>query len=82
MAYLGSEIESQVAVAGQCVLDEEGNLAGQANLDRVGQTSSLAEVGQIFEREGQGNRLAELNVNVLLGLVDIAPVPRAPQSPP
>lgn len=70
-AYLWREVEAEVAVAGQGVLDQQGHLVRQANLDRVGQPRSLAEVDEVLEREGQRNGLAELDLNGLLRLLDV-----------
>lgn len=63
--YLGSEVKSQVAVVLQTVLDEEGNLVGQAQLNVVGQTAGLAKVDQVLERECEGDGLGEVDLNVV-----------------
>jgi hypothetical protein len=68
-AYLGREVEPQIAVVLQAILDKQGNLARKAQLDGVGQTASLAEVDQVLEGEGEGDGLSEVNLNVLALLV-------------
>jgi hypothetical protein len=69
VCYLWRQIESEVAATGEVVLHEEGNLGGQADLDLVGESRGLAEVDQVLEGEGQRDRLAQLDVNVQLGLL-------------
>ena len=46
---LGREVEPQVAVVRQTVLNKQRNLAGQAQLDVVGQPAGLAEVDEVLE---------------------------------
>lgn len=53
MTYLGCEVKPQVAVVLQTVLDEEGHLVGQAQLDLRRQTAGFAEVDEVLEREGE-----------------------------
>ena len=67
--YLGSEVEPKVALFLQTVFDKKRNLAREAELDLVGQTTGLAEVGQVLEREGKGDRFGHVNCNLLGGLV-------------
>lgn len=57
--------------ASEAVLDAKRHFLGQAQGDLVRQSGGLAEVDQVLEREGQSNRLAKLNGNVLLWLVDV-----------
>lgn len=71
VTHLGREVEAQVAATRQVVLDQQGHLAGQADLDLVGQSGSLAEVDQVLERECQGNGLRQLNLDVEVGLLDV-----------
>lgn len=73
--YLWREIEPQVAAAGDVVLHQQRNLVGKADLDGVGEGRGLAEVDEVLEGEGQGDGLGELNVDVLLGLVDVGVAP-------
>jgi hypothetical protein len=68
---LGCEVEPQVAVLRQGVLDKQGHLAGQAELNAVGEAAGLAEVDEVLQREGEGDGLAEVNGNVLAGLFDV-----------
>lgn len=51
LAYLGGEVESEVAVVCQRVLDHERHVGGKAQLDSARKTTSLAEVDEVFERE-------------------------------
>jgi hypothetical protein len=74
-AYLGREVESQVAVVHQAVLDKQRDLAGQAELDRVGQTAGLAEVCEVLEREGEGDGLCEVDLDRVFGLLHVAALP-------
>lgn len=69
--YLRCKVEPQPARALYSVLDQQRNLVGQANLDLWWQCGSLAEVDQVLEGEGQGHGLAELDLNVQLGLLDV-----------
>lgn len=75
MVYLGREVEPQVAVVFESILDKQGHLAGQAKLDRVGQPASLAEVCEVLEREGEGNRLGHVNRDLFIRLVDAVVLP-------
>lgn len=63
--YLGCEVEPQVAVALKAVLDQEGDLVGEAQLDRFGHAACLAEVDQILQREGKGHGLGQINLDVV-----------------
>jgi hypothetical protein len=74
-AYLGREVESQVAVVHQAVLHKQRDLAGQAELDRVRQAAGLAEVGEVFEREGEGDGLCEIDLDGVFGLLHVAALP-------
>jgi hypothetical protein len=64
-----------VAVAREVELDQQRHLVGQANLDLGRQRGRLAEVGQVLEREGQRDGLAELDLDALVGLVEIGVLP-------
>ena len=68
LSYLGGEVEPKIALVLQTVLDKQRNLAGEAELDLIGQATSLAEVGQVLEREGKRDRLGHVNCNRLGGL--------------
>lgn len=76
MTHLGREVEPQVAVVRQSVLDEQRNLARQAQLDRLRQPAGLAEVDEILQGEGKGDGLAEVDLDVLTGLVDVGVLPQ------
>jgi hypothetical protein len=80
MTYLGREVEPQVAVVRQTVLDEQGNFAGQAQLDGVGQTAGLAEVCEVLQGEGKGDGLGEVDLDGVLGLVYSAVLPELDRS--
>ena len=71
MYYLGSKIEPEVAVVRQSVLDEKRHLVAQAELDLRTESTSLAEVDQVLEGEGKGDRLAEIDFDVLGFVVDV-----------
>jgi hypothetical protein len=68
---LRCEVEPQITAVRQIVLDKERHLIGQAQLDLLRQTRSLAEVGQILERERQGNWFGEVDLNAVIWLLDI-----------
>jgi hypothetical protein len=57
LAYLGGEVESEVAVVCQRVLDHERHVGGKAQLDSARKTASLAEVDEVLEREGERDGL-------------------------
>lgn len=69
--YLRCKIEAQVTVVGETVLDQKRYFGAQAELDTGGETGGLAEVDEIFEGEGQGDRFGELDVDILVRLVDV-----------
>lgn len=75
MAYLGGEVESQIAVVLHAILDKQGHLAGQAELDGVGQAASLAEVLEVLQGEGERHGFGQVNRNVLLRLLYVADLP-------
>lgn len=68
---LWCKVETQVAATREVVLNQERHLAGEADLDLARQSSSLAEVDQVFEREGQRNGLRQLNVDIQIRLVNV-----------
>lgn len=70
-AYLRGQVEPEIAVVGQAVLDEQRYLVAEAELDLTAETSSLAEVDEVFEGEGKGDRLAEVDLDVLGLVVDV-----------
>jgi hypothetical protein len=63
--YLWCEVESEVAVIRQLVLDKQRHLVAQAESHTVTETSSLAEVDEVLEREGKSDRLRERDVHTL-----------------
>jgi hypothetical protein len=69
--YLRSQVESQVAAAGQVILHQERNLVRQAKFDSLGKSGSLAEVDEVFQGEGQRDRFGELNFDIQFWLLDI-----------
>lgn len=69
--HLRREVEPQVAVRLKLVLDKQRDFAGQAQPDVVGQTTGLAEVHKVLQREGEGNGFAEIDLDVLAGLVNV-----------
>jgi hypothetical protein len=71
VANLGSKVESEVALTGDLVLHQERDLIGEADVDLVGQGSSLAEVDKVLERECEGDRLAQFNLDILLRLFEV-----------
>jgi hypothetical protein len=75
-AYLGGEVESQIAVVLYSILDKQRNLAGQAELDRIRQPARLAEVCEILEGEGKGDGLSQVNLDIFAGLVNAAMLPK------
>jgi hypothetical protein len=75
VAYLGGEVEPQIAVVLHAILDKQGHLARQAELNGVGQAASLAEVLEVLQGEGEGNGLSQVDRNVLLGLFYVADLP-------
>jgi hypothetical protein len=68
--YLWSEEESQVTTA-QGILDPQGHLLGEAQVDLVRQAGSFAEVDEVFEREGKSHGFRQLYRDILFGFLDI-----------
>jgi hypothetical protein len=68
---LRSQVESQVTASGQVILNQERNLIGQAKLDSLGKSRSLAKVDKVFEGEGQRDGFGELNFNIQVWLLDV-----------
>lgn len=60
-----------MTLASDVVLDQERHFVRKANLDRLRQTGSLAEVDKVLEREGESDRLGQLNLDIFFGLLDI-----------
>ena len=71
MTYLRSQVESQVTASSQVILNQERNFIGQAKLDSLGKSRSLAEVDQVFKGEGQRDWFGELNFDIEFWLLDI-----------
>jgi hypothetical protein len=69
---LWSQVESQVTASGQVIFNQERNLIGQAKLDSLGKSRSLAEVYEVFKGEGQRDGFGELNFDVQFWLFDVA----------
>lgn len=70
ISYLRSKVESQVATT-KAVLDQQWHLLRQVELHFRGQVGCLGEVDEVFEGEGKGDGLREVDGNVLLGLFDV-----------
>jgi hypothetical protein len=60
-----------MALSLEPVLDQERHLVGQADLDPGREIGGLAEVDQVFEREGQRDGLAQFNVDTQILLIDV-----------
>lgn len=60
-----------MAGSGQAVLNEQGHLLGQVQLDGGGQVGGLAEVDKVLEGEGQSDGFGQGDFDILLGLLDI-----------
>lgn len=60
-----------MASSGQAVLNQQGNLLGQVQLDRAGQVGGLAEVDKVLEGEGQSDRFGKSDLDILLRLLDV-----------
>jgi hypothetical protein len=80
MAYLRSEVEPQIAVVLYAILDKQGHLAGQAELDGVGQAACLAEVLEILQGEGERYGLGQVDRNVVLRLIYAVDLPELNRS--
>lgn len=72
VAYLGGEVEAQVAVVGQRILNKQWHFAGKAELDLCRKAGSLAEVDEVLEGEREGNRLRKIDLDVVFGLLNVA----------
>lgn len=68
--YLRGEVESQVT-ASKSVFDHQGHLLRKTESNMARQICSLAEVDEVFQGEGEGNGLGEVNGNVLIGVLNI-----------
>lgn len=69
--YLGRKIEPQIRASRNVVLDQQRHLVREADLDGAAQRARLAKVDEVLEREREGDGLAQLNLDILRGLVDI-----------
>ena len=69
--YLRGQVEPEIAVVGQAVLNEQGNLVAEAELHLAAETGGFAEVDEVLEREGQGDGLGKTDLDVLLGVLDV-----------
>jgi hypothetical protein len=72
VAHLGSKVESQITAAGKGILDQQGDFVGEAQLHSLGETCSLAEVGEVLQGKGQSYGFGELDVNVRIRLLHIS----------
>lgn len=70
ITYLRGEVESQVT-ASKSVFDHQGHLLRKTESNMARQICSLAEVDEVFQGEGEGNGLGEVNGNVLIGVLNI-----------
>jgi hypothetical protein len=77
ISNLRCQVEAEIAVVANLILDEERYLVAETQLDRVAQTACLAEVHEVLQREGQGNRLRKVDLDVLLRLVNIGVLPKS-----
>jgi hypothetical protein len=71
MTYLRSQVESEVTASSQSILYQQGNFVGEAELDRLGKPSRLAEVDEVFQGEGQGDGFSKFDFDVHLWLLDV-----------
>jgi hypothetical protein len=70
-AYLWCEVEPQEAVVAQAVFHQKRDLVAEAELHRLAESTSLAEVGEVFEGEGKGDGLGEVDLHVLVFILDV-----------
>jgi hypothetical protein len=70
-AHLWCQVKSQITAASQSVLDQQRNIRRQAEFDSAGQPRGFAEVDEILEREAQGNRVCELDLDIQVRLLDV-----------
>jgi hypothetical protein len=70
-AYLRGQVEPEIAVVGQAVLDEKGNLVAEAKLHLAAEAGGFAEVDEVLERKGQGDGLGKADLDVLLRVLDV-----------
>ena len=71
VTHLWREVEAQVAATRQVVLNQQGHFTRKADLNLIGQSSSLAEVDQVFERECKGNGLCQFNFDIEVRLLNV-----------
>lgn len=76
VTYLWREVEAQITAASQNVLDKQGHLVGEADPDRGRQSRGLAEVDEVLEGEGEGDGLAKLDLDRLVGLLHARMLPQ------
>ena len=70
-AYLGGQVEPEIAVVGKTVLDQQRDLVAEAELDLTAEAGSLAEVDEVLERESKSNGLGEADLDVLCLVFDV-----------
>lgn len=74
---LGSKEETQVTTGStasatcQTIFDLERHFLGQTELDLARQSSGLAEIDEVLEREGKSDRLGKLDGDVFAGVLDV-----------
>jgi hypothetical protein len=76
ITYLWREVETQITASRQGVLDQQGHLVGEADLDLGRQRRGLAEVDEVLEGEGERDGLAELDLDRLVRLLDARVLPQ------
>jgi hypothetical protein len=69
--YLWRKVEPQETAASQTILYQERYFVRETYLNGFGQSLGLAEVDEVFEGESERDGLGELDVDVLLGVLDI-----------
>lgn len=72
MTYLWRQVESQIAVTlRKRIFDEQRYLVAQAQLDGRSEARCFAEIDEVFQREGQGYGLGEVDLDIAVRLLDI-----------
>lgn len=62
---------STAAASCQTIFNLQRNFLRKAKLDLARQSSSLAEVDEVLEGEGESDRLSKLNRDVFVGVLDV-----------
>lgn len=71
MAYLGGQVEPEIAVVGQAVLDKERHFVAEAELHLTTEASGFAEVDKVLQREGKSNGLSQADLDVLCLILNV-----------